>query len=56
MEYFRENIQAVNVNISGKDDRNIRDIIESVGGRKGARYPESSMAQCFGDTPELDSE
>lgn len=39
-----------------QDDKKLRQIIESVGGAKGARYPEPFLSQCFADTVELASE
>ena len=52
-KYLEENVDAINVKLSKEDEAAIRKAIESVGGSKGARYPEAMLAKCFGDSPEL---
>ena len=53
VKYLMENAGAVDVVLSKEDDERIRKVIESVGGTKGARYPEATMSSLFGDSPEL---
>jgi hypothetical protein len=55
VKYLKENAYAANIHLSTEENGRIRQAIESVGGRKGARYPEAHMAHLFGDTPELDA-
>ncbi|KAF2460330.1 aldo-keto reductase [Lineolata rhizophorae] len=55
VKYLKENAGALNVELSKEDDARIRKTIESVGGSKGARYPEPFLSHCFGDSPELGS-
>jgi hypothetical protein len=50
---LNENADAVNIELSKEDDERIREILDSNGGSKGARYPEGILTLCFGDTPEL---
>jgi hypothetical protein len=50
---LKENAGAVDVRLSKEDDEKIRKTIESVGGSKGARYPEAFLSTLFGNTPEL---
>jgi diketogulonate reductase-like aldo/keto reductase len=54
VKYLLENAEAANVVLSKEDDERIRKVIESVGGTKGARYPDASLSSLFGDSPELD--
>ncbi|KAF3761741.1 Aldo/keto reductase [Cryphonectria parasitica EP155] len=54
VKYLEENANAVNVQLSKEDEAKIRKAIESVGGSKGARYPEAMMDRCFGDSVELE--
>jgi diketogulonate reductase-like aldo/keto reductase len=54
VKYLMENAEAVNILLSKEDDERIRKVIESVGGTKGARYPEATLSSCFGDSPELE--
>lgn len=54
VKYLEENAAAVQVKLTKDDDVRIRKAIESVGGSKGARYPEAMMSKCFGDSPELE--
>lgn len=54
VKYLIENAEAVNVVLSKEDDERIRKVIESVGGTKGARYPEATLSSCFGDSPEIE--
>lgn len=56
IKYLKENADAVKIEFSGADDKRIRKTIESVGGSKGARYPEPFLSQCFGESPELVSD
>jgi hypothetical protein len=53
---LRENAEAVEVKFTKEDEKKIREIIDNVGGAKGARYPEAILHMCFGDTPELGTE
>nr|POE96893.1 aldo-keto reductase yakc [nadp(+)] [Quercus suber] len=53
IKYLEENAQAAEVRLSAEDMAEIRRVIESAGGSKGARYPPAMMARCFGDSPEL---
>lgn len=53
IRYLQENAGAVNVKLSIEDETRIRTMIESVGGTKGARYPDAHLSMCFGDSPEL---
>jgi len=52
IKYLEENIGALKVKISDAEDKEIRKMIENAEVH-GARYPESFMAACFADTPEL---
>jgi diketogulonate reductase-like aldo/keto reductase len=56
VKYLKENVDAINAEFSKEDDERIRKTIESVGGSKGARYPEAFLSQCFADSPELGSD
>ncbi|KAI0126805.1 aldo-keto reductase [Xylariales sp. AK1849] len=53
IKYLEENAEAVNVKLSKDEEQKIRKAIESVGGSKGARYPEAMLSALFGDSPEL---
>lgn len=53
VKYLEENAGAVHVQLSKEEEAKIRQAIDSVGGSKGARYPEGFMAVCFGDSVEL---
>ncbi|KAE9372427.1 aldo-keto reductase, putative [Stipitochalara longipes BDJ] len=53
VKYLVENAEAINIVLSKQDDERIRNVIESVGGTKGARYPEASLSSLFGNSPEL---
>ncbi|KAF7931127.1 uncharacterized protein EAE97_009336 [Botrytis byssoidea] len=52
IKYLEENMEALHVQLSRQEEREIRTAIEKVQ-IGGARYPESMMAFAFGDTPEL---
>lgn len=54
VRYLDQNAQAVQVEICKEDEKRVRDVIEQVGGIKGARYPLAHMSLLFGDSPELD--
>lgn len=54
IKYLEENAAAVHVRLSREDEAKIRKAIKSVGGSRGDRYPPSLMADCFGDSPELE--
>lgn len=56
MKYLKDNAGAVSVEFTREDDKRVREAIESVGGAKGARYPEAYMSQLVGNTPELDEQ
>ena len=56
VKYLKDNAEAVDVKLTKEDDERIRKTIESFGGSKGARYPDSSLSHCFGDSPELGSD
>lgn len=53
VKYLEENADAAFVELSKEEGENIRSAIESVGGSKGARYPEAHLSMCFGDSVEL---
>ena len=53
VKYLKDNAGAAEVEFSKDDEKRFRDIVENVGGAKGARYPEGFLASCFGETPEL---
>lgn len=55
LKYLEENIKAVDVHLSDGEEKEIRKIIDNVGGRKGDRYPPAMMAVLFGDSPEPQS-
>ncbi|TGO32746.1 hypothetical protein BHYA_0291g00020 [Botrytis hyacinthi] len=52
IKYLEENMEALHVQLSRQEEREIRTAIEKVQ-IGGARYPESMMGFAFGDTPEL---
>lgn len=54
LRYLQENAGAVGIKPSKEGDARVRRIIKSVGGSKGARYPDAHLAICFGDSPEID--
>ncbi|KAI0015977.1 aldo-keto reductase [Xylariomycetidae sp. FL0641] len=54
VKYLEENAKAVEVKLSKEEEAKIRQVIESVGGSKGARYPPAVLAGTFGDSPELE--
>ncbi|KAH8658015.1 aldo-keto reductase [Xylariales sp. PMI_506] len=56
VKYLLENIDAINVKFTDKDESKLRDAIQSAGGTKGLRYPAPMLSICFGDTPELGSD
>ena len=56
VKYLKENAAAVNIEFSKEDDERVRKTIESVGGAKGARYPDAFLSSCFSDSPELASQ
>lgn len=53
IKYLEENAAAVKVELSGSEEKSIREAIASVGGSKGSRYPDAAMSSCFADSPEL---
>ncbi|KAI1339094.1 aldo-keto reductase [Xylariaceae sp. FL0016] len=53
LKYLEENVAAINVKLSPEEEGRIRKAIDSVGGSKGARYPQAMMSVLFGDSPEL---
>jgi hypothetical protein len=53
VKYLEENTDAIKIKLSKEDEADIRRAIESVGGSKGARYPEMMLKKCFGESPEL---
>ena len=55
IKYLEENAKTANVQFSGEDEKKIRSMLDRVGGAKGARYPAAVLADCFGDSVELDS-
>ena len=52
IKYLEENMEALHVQLSRQEEREIRTAIEKVQ-IGGARYPESMNGYLFGDTPEL---
>ncbi|TPX32134.1 hypothetical protein SmJEL517_g04727 [Synchytrium microbalum] len=44
VKYLEENLKALDVTITNEDDKAIRDIVASLGGASGNRYPEAMMA------------
>lgn len=52
--YLEQNSDTINVVIDSDDEKEIRRAIDRVGGTKGARYPPSMLANCFGDSIELE--
>jgi hypothetical protein len=52
---LEENVAAADVKLSKDEEAEIRKAIESVGGSKGARYPEAMMSRLFGDSPPMKS-
>ena len=56
LKYMKENAGAALVNFTAEDEREVRSMLERVGGAKGARYPAAVLAGCFGDSPELEDE
>ena len=55
LNYLEENIKAIDVQLTSDEEKEIRKIVDSVGGSKGDRYPPYMMAVLFGDSPELPS-
>jgi hypothetical protein len=55
VKYLLENAGAVKVNFTEEDEKRVRSGLNAIGGAKGARYPAFILAQCFGDSPELES-
>jgi hypothetical protein len=55
LKYLEENAKAANVQFCDEDESKIRGMLDRVGGAKGARYPAATLADCFGDSVELDS-
>ncbi|CAJ2510485.1 Uu.00g132940.m01.CDS01 [Anthostomella pinea] len=53
VKYLEENAKAATVKLSDEEEAKIRKAIESVGGSRGARYPEAMMGALFGDSTEL---
>ncbi|TPX32141.1 hypothetical protein SmJEL517_g04728 [Synchytrium microbalum] len=43
VKYLEENLKALDVNITSEEDKAIRDIVASLGGASGDRYPEAHM-------------
>ncbi|KAI0471002.1 aldo-keto reductase [Xylariaceae sp. FL0804] len=54
LKYLEENAGGAHVSLTKEDDAKIRSAIDSVGGSKGARYPQAMMSVLFGDSPELE--
>lgn len=54
MERLKENAAAANVEFAADDEKKLRQILEQVGGAKGARYPAAILETCFGDSAELE--
>lgn len=55
IRYLEENAGALQVEFSQEDEKRIRNILDKVGGAKGARYTPAVLAGCFGDTPALET-
>ncbi|CAG8983785.1 hypothetical protein HYALB_00006750 [Hymenoscyphus albidus] len=55
VRYLEENPEAAYLELSREEEQNIRAAIDSVGGAKGARYPEAHLSMCFGDSVEVDA-
>jgi hypothetical protein len=36
-----------------EDEKEVRKMLDQVGGAKGTRYPAAIMGDCFSDSPEL---
>lgn len=53
VRYLEENAGAAFVELSKEEEKKIRAAVESVGGSKGARYPEGHLSMCFGDSVEI---
>ena len=56
VKYLVENAGAVRVEFTEEDERRVRKGLDAIGGAKGARYPEASLASCFADSPELEED
>lgn len=52
IKYLEENLEALHVQLSRQEEREIRTAIEKVQ-IGGARYPEGMSGYLFGNTPEL---
>ncbi len=52
IKYLEENLGALEVKLSAKEEREIRDLVESAEVH-GLRYPEAMLGHLFADTPAL---